>query len=99
MKKLQKVIDYFKNIDPCGEDSTCLVRAACHMRQITPWERTSKCPDYITYSNRRDKFRKIKTESVDWVWVIVMLSVFLFIVIIFGLGIYKLTELIYLYLS
>ena len=98
MKKLQQLIDYFKNVDPCGEESTCLVRAACRMRQITPWTRSSQCPDYKTYTHRRDKFRKIKTETVDWFWVIVMLSAFFFIVIVFGLGVWKLIELIQRYI-
>jgi hypothetical protein len=94
MKKIQNVIEYFKNIDPCGEESTCLVKAACHMRQEKPWIRTQKCPDYIKYTKRRDKFIEIKNDTIDWFWTITMISCFLFICFIFILGIMKFIELI-----
>ncbi len=94
MKKIHQIIDYFKNIDPCSEESICLVRPACYMLHSTPWVRTQKCPDYKTYQERRDKFEQIKTEIIDWFWVIAMISSFLFILSIFGLGIWKLVELL-----
>ena len=94
MRNLLYIIDYFKNIDPCGEESTCLVRPACHMRQETPWERDAKCPDYKKYTKRRYKFNLIKTNTVDWFWIIIMISIFLFILFIFGLGIWTLIEFI-----
>lgn len=93
MRNIQYFIDYFKNIDPCGEESNCLVKAACHMRQETPWERDGKCPDYKTYTKRRDKFKKIKNEAIDWFWIITMTAAFLFIFLIFVLGVIKFIEL------
>lgn len=94
MKKIQNFINYFKNIDPCGDESNCLVKAACHMRQVKPWMRTTDCPDYIKYSKRRNKFSRIKVEIVDWFEIILMLSIFFFICFIFGLGIMKFIEMI-----
>jgi len=94
MKKIRNIINYFKNVDPCGPESNCLVKAACHIRQLTPWMRTTHCPDYTKYSKRKAKFSEIKVETIDWFWIIVMLSSFLFIAFIFGLGIMKFIEII-----
>jgi hypothetical protein len=94
MKKLQKLITYYKNVDPCSEESTCLVRPACYMLQSTPWVRWQKCPDYKRYCDRRDKFTQIKSKMSDWFWVVIILGVFFIVVIVFGLGVWKLIELI-----
>jgi hypothetical protein len=98
MKKIRRLIDYFKNVDPCGAESTCVVRPACHMLQTTPWLRTSHCPAYMTYVNRRDMFRKIISTSADWFWIIFTSAVFMFILFMFLLGIMKFIELLNLYI-
>jgi hypothetical protein len=95
MKKLQKLIAYYKNINPCGEESTCIVRAACHMRTLTPWLRSTNCPDYIKYTNRRDKRFTLKYKAVDWFWIVVFISMFIFIFATFVLGVIGWIEILF----
>jgi len=87
MKALQEIMKYVHNIDPCGDESVCLVRAGCRLLQDTPWRRTTDCPEYIAFSKRRDLINKIKVETIDTFWTITMLGGLLFLAFLFILGI------------
>ncbi len=95
MKKLQQLIAYYKNVDPCGEKSTCLVKAACQLKVSTPWLRTKKCPDYIIYFNRRDNRLQLKNNIDDWFWYFIILGGFVTVVATFIMGIVKWIEMLF----
>jgi len=87
MKILDVLFDWLYYIDPCGEESVCFVRPACHIRNNIPWTRRDKCPDYKRFYERRDVIDNIKTEIIEWFCIGTMLSVLAFIAFLFILGI------------
>ena len=89
---LQRITNYLKNVDPCGEESICLVKAGCHLQQLKPWKRSYDCPDYKKYIKRNRQRSQILAEIIDWFWIIAMIITFFSMIGIFVLGIIKLIE-------
>lgn len=92
--KIRGIINYIKNTDPCGVESTCLVRPACYMLHKSPWKRSLDCPDYKKYLVRKDFVSGIVSEAIEWFWICFMLVAFITICFIFFLGAMKFIEII-----
>jgi len=84
MKIVKKFI-----INPCGPRGTCLVKAACTMKNDGQFFRKGKCPDFKKYYDKNDKIENFITVMTEFFWVIVILLFFIWIVVTFVLGLFE----------